>query len=156
MGADLIGFLVKGPSNITDKRQEAVDFLKNRNNVVRDYIDALGKLNEDDAVDYNEFFNKDEAILDFLEWRTFDGTHEETAELLNELVCQNPEKTVDDFIQFWENGARDATSRIDPDDKTKVIVFAGEMSYGDEPNGYGYETIRDATYLGLLNFFGIK
>lgn len=37
-----------------------------------------------------------------------------------------------------------------------MIGFAGEMTWGDEPSGLGYDLIRDGYRLDVLHFFCIR
>ena len=56
------------------------------------------------------------------------------------------------FIEEMDFGDRDTSWRV-----YKILgrkfysVFAGEMSYGDEPEGGGYETLKGLDMVGLLS-----
>jgi hypothetical protein len=118
MGADLIGYLVKGKVKLPPKSKAIAWFNKNQ-------VD--GKL-----IVSNEF--------------------EEEEEITKEAFV----KFIDDFYDFWKSSSRDASSRIDPDDKTQQIVFAGDMSWGDEPDGYGYGLLKQLLECGVDEVLGIK
>lgn len=61
------------------------------------------------------------------------------------------------FLDFWNRDApRDTVKRSDPDDPKQQIVVAGEMSWGDEPGGYGYQMLKAADYLQLMPLLGIR
>jgi hypothetical protein len=154
MGVDLIGFLVKGPRDISDKKEEAVKFLEKRNVFLKESIIRIQSvldenLNLDDDVNYEKLFNNDKLLNNFLEENQ--GSYYDIPELIEEdLIIDNPEKFVEKFINFWtSNYARDTTARADPDDPEKQIMFAGSESYGDEPNGYGYRMLKKVHQTGL-------
>ncbi|MEK6883205.1 MAG: hypothetical protein AABY22_26500, partial [Nanoarchaeota archaeon] len=65
-------------------------------------------------------------------------------------------QVVDDLLAVWEGNYRDVTSRLDPDDEEQKIVVAGEMSWGDEPQGGGYQALKYADQTGVLKVFGIR
>ena len=76
---------------------------------------------------------------------------------LDDIDFKKPEDVVGKFADFWEGGAaRDLSQRDDPDDRKQQIVVAGEMSWGDEPGGYGYQMLKMASQYGLLELFGIS
>lgn len=61
------------------------------------------------------------------------------------------------FLDFWNRDTpRDTVKRTDPDDPEQQIVVAGEMSWGDEPGGYGYQMLKAADYLQLMPLLGIR
>lgn len=61
---------------------------------------------------------------------------------------------VKEFIEFWnDGGARDSNSRLY---KTKKIVIAGDMSWGDSPEGYGYQMFEKMYKNNLEDFFGLE
>jgi hypothetical protein len=69
------------------------------------------------------------------------------------------EKFVDSFVGFWngEEYASDTALRdITLGDRDYRIVFAGEMSWGDEPDGTGYRWMRRAIRTGLTNILGLQ
>lgn len=155
MGVDLIGFIAKGPLDLLNKKQVAVKFLEERNVFLKESVTKLLDFAEDESADYAELFNGDELLLDFLD--NCNGSFEDDAQSIeDELIIKDPKKFVEEFIDFWFDGARDSMGRIDPDDPTKVIVFAGDATWGDEPNGYGYTLLKKIIQTGLDDVFGIR
>jgi hypothetical protein len=51
---------------------------------------------------------------------------------------------------------RDTCSREDPDNPHKKLVYAGEMSWGDEPQGQGYQMLKRALAWGFAEALGIR
>ena len=69
-----------------------------------------------------------------------------------------PSKVLDEFLNLWNGGEyRDASDRlVELGGKTYKIVFAGDMSWGDEPEGGAYEAIKHAYFFGFPYALGCK
>jgi hypothetical protein len=64
---------------------------------------------------------------------------------------------VKEFVEAWNDGlGRDGSSRIDPRDRRRKVVVAGELSWGDEPEGTGYQTLKKAFGLMIAQRLGVK
>jgi hypothetical protein len=75
----------------------------------------------------------------------FAGTPEELA------------KAVKDFAAAWNEGRfRDLAFRTDPDKPDRKVAVAGELSWGDEPEGLGYQTLKKAFGLGIAQRLGVS
>lgn len=155
MGANQLGFLVKGPANISDKRDQAIDLLKQRTMKLKGYQAQLNELKEESVESWSDLFPGDDEVSAYLDENAL--TPSDAVHALESLMPRDAAADVDKFIHFWQvSGARDVAYRIDPDDQTQAIVFAGEMSWGDEPSGMGYEMLDEAKNIGLLEIFGIR
>ena len=65
-------------------------------------------------------------------------------------------KEVREFVDFWNDGcARDLACRPDPEHPGRKVVVAGELSWGDEPDGFGYQTLKRAFGLGIAQALGV-
>ncbi len=74
----------------------------------------------------------------------FTGTPEELA------------KAVQEFVEAWNDSCfRDTSYRIDPDKPDRKVVVAGELSWGDEPDGFGYQMLKKAFGLGIAQRLGV-
>jgi hypothetical protein len=70
---------------------------------------------------------------------------------------QNLVKEVQEFAESWNNSSfRDLAFRIDPKKPGRKVVVAGDMSWGDEPDGLGYQMLKKAFGLGIAQSFGIS
>ena len=141
MGADQIGFLFKGPIKLDTTRtttQLAIERGKKVVEAIR-WLAAHGHLPDhlSDSLSHLDGDTVDEFVQD-------PGS------------VPDPERTVKDLIEWWHGSARDTCKRLDPDDKEQIIGFAGEMSWGDEPSGRGYQILRDAHLLNVPDLFEIK
>ena len=66
-------------------------------------------------------------------------------------------KIVKGFVDAWNKpNYRDMASRLDPDDRMRTVVVAGELSWGDEPEGKGYQLLKQAFGLGIAQSLGVK
>jgi hypothetical protein len=146
MGADMIGFLSKGPVKFTDAQKEAALAEGSRIlSLVREWHDL--ELAENPDADAIKAFLEANPVLK----RNFQSD----IIFAERLVDSNVNDVLAEFIEVWENGARDVASRIDPDNENMQLWFAGGMSWGDEPDGYGYQSYQDALLLGMTEKLGI-
>lgn len=137
MGAELITYIVKGPAKLDEsKREQAVDLAK-------DVIAAR------ELVEKDEITEKDRQMFALLA-----GTFDEDDLLA--IAELDAEKVVDSLFETWAEEYRDVNGRYDPDDEGQKIVVAGEMSWGDSPQGGGYQAFDAVAKLGLFEFFGLR
>ena len=65
-------------------------------------------------------------------------------------------KEVRDFVAGWNNGGfRDLSYRVDPLHPRRKVVVAGERSWGDEPQGVGYQMLKKAFGLTIAQRLGV-
>lgn len=157
MGADLFGILCKGPKYLNESlRDTAVLIAEDRIGRIKDFIERW----------------EDESLADELVGgpTPADLPSEDEVEEMCQLVdCQeiedfvhgqfddlNPEQVVREFFMAWIGNYSDVTWREDPDNHDEKILFAGEMSWGGEPEGDGYKALRLAERFGLFDLFGIR
>ena len=148
MGADLIGCLLKGPYDLPEeKKAEAILCAKGTMLLLRQA-----------AQDYAAEKPFAAEAAEILEEYQIDPDYElDGYDVSDEAIDRMAEVAVSDLYNVWNNGnARDMASRSDPDDPSQLLFFCGELSHGDSPQGYAYETITDAAKLGLLKFFNIR
>ena len=143
MGADLIGYIVKGPVKITKARQQkAIEYL---DRVFIIYNNANGD---------NEYMAKTmpKPASDLL-----DADECQFNNILEENIKFKTNDIVKAIVSFWHNPHyRDVCYVSDPDDKNQLIVFAGDMSWGDSPEGTGYRELDRMYWLGVNEALGIK
>ena len=64
---------------------------------------------------------------------------------------------IQEFADGWNKGCfRDMAARQDPDNPARQIVVAGDMSWGDEPDGLGYQLLKKAFGLGIAQLLGVQ
>ena len=65
-------------------------------------------------------------------------------------------KEVWDFAAGWNNSRfRDLSYRADPLHPRRKVVVAGELSWGDEPEGAGYQMLKKAFGLTIAQRLGV-
>ena len=65
-------------------------------------------------------------------------------------------KEVRDFVAGWNDGHfRDLSYRVDPLHPRRKVVVAGELSWGDEPDGVGYQMLKKAFGLTIAQRLGV-
>jgi hypothetical protein len=150
MGADLIGYHVKGPKHLDESKREAAEVKVAR---ARELQDALVRNEHENGRDEAAFVAREEEL-----WAQVcaEFPRMKDLEARDFAAAASTTTLVDNLFDLWKNGSRDASMRDDPDDPTQVMLFAGEPSWGDEPDGYGYVTLRDAEILGLFDRFNIR
>jgi hypothetical protein len=151
MGADIIGYHVLGPPKLTRSlRSKAVKR-------INDMKEALEEICNDEEAEDGPV---PDDFIDLLKTPLFRHLSAQTefSDLSFIREVHDPGKLVDEFMNFWDDPCfRDATSRIFTVKGQKVkVVFAGEMTWGDEPEGWGYTTLKAADYLGLFNIFKLQ
>lgn len=171
MGADLIGFFAIGPRVLdTSKRDAAIAEADRRLNWLREANHLLDHSVPTDAAQMHACLRHSP----FLEPGTAlpEGEDLDCDQLVIELeqLCCNVDgletltgaDAVDRFFQIPDRGARDwppvfrdSASVPDPADPSCVIVFAGERSWGDTPEGAGFRCLAQAQVLGISEALGI-
>jgi hypothetical protein len=151
MGADLIGYMVIGPMEISDEtKRKAIDQLEQLKAKAAkqcEIYEAAAEVGKEEAFDWDimEEFGIDIDDGFFDDWELF----------FDSIESLKPESFVEEIIDFWNSGSRDSASRIiEKDGKLLRIAFAGDMSWGDEPSGWGYECLRDAHKYNIAHILG--
>lgn len=136
MGAEQVGYLVKGPVNIARDRIDAAvrACQRRRKSLLEDAGERAGRGARCDAA-----WSATGALFD------------------PEDIPKNPKPAICEFVAWWATtDGRDTCSRQDPDDARQKLVYAGEMSWGDEPEGYGYRMLKQAFAWGFAKALGVR
>lgn len=151
MGADLVGYMVMGPVDILqeniDQALERLEALKTKATETLKALEKTGELDPEPQPWAAELYGIKIGEYFFDDWLEF----------LEDAADLNPEVLLNNIIDFWNSGSRDAVSRIieDKNGKDVRILFAGDMSWGDEPGGWGYECLRDVHKYGIESLLGL-
>lgn len=137
MGADQVGYLTSGPVQLDETRIAA---LKVRLSKAKDRIKVYYEADDTDQTD-TDYDALMAALGDVLDEPYFEQVLDNAGCGLEGLPG---EKEVDLFRDWWNGGhsGRDVLSRPDPINPGRVLVFAGEMTWGDTPSGHGYCTLN--------------
>lgn len=170
MGADLIGYIVVGPAEL-DKSKEKKQALMEQAEKDKKLIDEISKLLTEKGLDDADYDAQIAALSDkqrtyvegLNERREGDSWFREEEDVNNLLdwaeeafTPEAVESIIEDLFAVWDNGARDSMSRSLPGDPTQRILACGELSWGDEPDGWGYQTLKKADRAGILDAYGIR
>ena len=70
---------------------------------------------------------------------------------------QDLAKEIHEFVAGWNDGRfRDLAFRDDPEKPGRKVAVAGELSWGDEPDGRGYQMLKKAFGLTIAQLLGVK
>jgi hypothetical protein len=144
MGADLVGYMVVGKNSITEEmRQAAVAKAKATRDIAKAW-DAAEEAKEDFKPPY--FPETWEALC-------FDTA--EYVDHIAEMTDEDCETAVNTAIGFLNDPAyRDCASRSLGNDE--FVLFCGEMTWGDEPEGGGYSELKTIHELDIVAELGLR
>jgi hypothetical protein len=146
MGADMLGYLVRGPARIAKRRIETA---------ARMILAAARQRRKTGLVDCPDCGYEIEAKQDFD--GVCPGCCGRIGDPLVEIhTLREARAYVKRLADRWPPDCRDTVSRCDPDDARQILVFAGDMSYGDEPEGCGYQDLRELMRSGAAQALGIR
>ncbi|MDP8218652.1 MAG: hypothetical protein P9M03_08000 [Candidatus Theseobacter exili] len=136
MGADMIGYLVKGPRKLP---RNAVSLAEKELKALRERLKKNPKKCElcGSGLDENKDGSKTCDNCDGWPIISASSTNKEIKDIAKELA------------ENWPVKGRDVCYRQDPDDPKQIIVFAGDMSWGDPPEGTGYQYLKELTASGV-------
>ena len=63
---------------------------------------------------------------------------------------------INTWVNPWPPDYRDVSARGNPDNPKEVIICAGELSWGDEPQGRGFQTLKTILNSGVSNELGLR
>lgn len=154
MSTVFISYLVFGPSKFN-----AAQISKAREHVEQ-VTDALGTVNAALHESKNDYECSDVvtamAVLTKLVPNEHDDTPGDYLRRVEESLSGESGNVIDDLIEVWGGPMGDSISRIVPGAFNTVAVCAGESSHGDEPEGFTYQTLKRAEFLGLFELLDIE
>lgn len=108
-------------------------------------------------------FNSIEQLRSHPDYRSLiqgvlnDCDHDVEAQYVFDGTLEGLAKEVREFVSGWNDGCfRDLAYRDDPDKSRRKVVVAGELSWGDEPDGRGYQMLKKAFGLGIAQLLGVS
>lgn len=152
MGADFISYCVFGPRKLSLGKKMMTKAQKQMTEFVKKAV-ALEELEKkaDDGVP-----GADDALGVFMDENL--RPYQEVSDITWATAYKkDPMKLVKELIEIWHKSPRDSNWRYVPGSNQKRIVwYCGEMTWGDEPDGEGYQTMRRADLAGLHEIFGLE
>ena len=153
MGADLIVNIAFGPDKVTltdEKRDEILKLAKEFVAAAKHAVCAPedGECDRGSGYIYEENITEDDK-------KYIESVDVDDLEIASQL---DPEKVLNEFLTLWnESGNRDSASRtVMVGDQRFQIITAGDTTWGDEPEGLDYLTIKNARVLGIPCRLGIQ
>ncbi|MCC6681644.1 MAG: hypothetical protein IT445_12145 [Phycisphaeraceae bacterium] len=161
MGADLIGYFGKGPKKLPQRAVPAaiaeaerrLEWLQRARPIVesREHAAVIDLLRDCPWLDPKQLpctaADVDSKQLYF--------EIEHLLDTVGDVTDLTGEQVVKAFIEFWPPHFRDTAHVVDPDCPDKLIVFAGEHSWGDTPTGAGFQLLNQAGILGFAAVLGV-
>lgn len=140
MGRDLIGIMYAGPVKFSDEDfSKAAETFQHYISSFKAFEASLNEIEDPEEVSslQEDFFSSINVLPDDFEerWDSFDS-------------AVSLFKTGEDFVSaiqhVWSGESRDVYYRdFSPTkDASFRVVFAGDSSWGDEPDGYGYRILK--------------
>lgn len=85
------------------------------------------------------------------------SSYREAEITLEYMECIKPGKFLKEFVAWWNRGdANDTSWRMDPDDRKRKIVVCGAATFGDSPDGQGFNLMQEAWNFDLPHRLGIR
>lgn len=167
MGMDLVGFLISAPikREITDEmieshRQRALELVEPVYRYLTDETlpnnktsaDMQAAVKEVEALYADSFQERFEDIGDELE----DST-EILGQLRSPQAFRSQVRALEERLASALAGSRDLAMReLRIDGELRHILFAGEGTWGDEPEGVAYSVIKDIHEFGVAELFDLR
>lgn len=159
MGADMIGYQTMMPDKLTKKEKEILNAHLDELETLlkgKDFIKKLAKEKSCNDPLLSKLNEISPLIPSEMENLSFDGENEEDQEELKDLIDSVLEYIPEarKFINAPETnfGGHDTSYRSYTIlGRTFYSVFAGEMSWGDEPDGEGYQLLKNLDRVGVLS-----
>lgn len=155
MGADLITYMLVGPNTLDDDPKKREKAIMHASRMIA-AVTAWQTLH-DEHLDSDDAQNEIEVpatLIRELKHFGIDPTTCDIDDYNSGVVGADAENTVKDLFELWNvGGFRDVNTRRW---RTHQILVAGDMSWGDEPDGAGYQICKRCGRLGLFSFYGIE
>jgi hypothetical protein len=158
MGAELLGWLAKGPLKLHVSRQHKRQIVHQLTQVA-DWWRSLGEDAESDFASRvgecpvpmaQSLVEDEESFLRLIAWLT-EPDENGQARTPRQLISMRLNKLLD-----WPPNYGTVAWTQDPDDPSQVLVFAGELSHGDLPETAGYRHLQLLALTGVGALVGIK
>jgi hypothetical protein len=150
---ETIGCVLKGPAKFTKKQIAAAEAKVAA--IVEAAKQAEQAFKDEHPIDkeYVPYVKRLEKMLDYEQYDSF----EDAEDIIGLMANMEPKKFVEEFTEWWRTGyARDTCSRPDPDDKKSILLFCGESSNGNSPDGEGWNHVRHAEWFDLFRVLNIR
>lgn len=155
MGASLVSFIVKVPNKFADVTVAAA---KAHAAKMSDLISSLNAALYEAKGDFDadSVQAKMREIVPLIDLPRIGVASDDTEEIVSVLEgCDVGEHIVDDLVNLVGDAPSDIGWRSDPHNPAFYIVVAGDTTWGEEPEGEGYQTLKTGFFFGLCGMLGI-
>lgn len=153
MGADLIGYQTMYPEKFDqDEKEKLLKFIKKIESFLSTPNLAELLTKESKATDpYYKLLNELVPYIAYeIEEQGIQNDEDEIQCLIEEVLAGIEEGK--SFLDFPNVSGRDSSDRVYVfGGRTFIAVFAGESTWGDEPEGSGYTKLKQLDRIGLLH-----
>ena len=149
MGADQIGYLLVGPDTLSPRKVGKLRRLLAKAWEIIDAHKEVARAINSDVLGFPEHVIQSVGSL----LGASEGRYSELLEHMGKDLDDLPTmKQLNEFVEWWNDGTpgRDVATRNHPTKKGWLILWAGEMTWGDEPSGDGYSMLHGLGDWGLL------
>ena len=155
MGADFISYCVFGPTKLSTSKK----VFKKAEKRFTEYVKLACEL--DELVKQACDSSKPREVADAADARVKELLNKHCIDCTDDVTWateykDKPVQLIDDLFDVWHNCSRDSSYRTLPGNKQRKVWYAGDMSWGDEPDGFGYLTMKRVDMAGLLDIFGLE
>jgi hypothetical protein len=159
MSESLIVHICKGPATIKHKPSIA-KAKKHVAEVIKAARFAKKCLDEDKEAVLDKMRDEKHPLLQLLEPMMKNdqfSSYKEADFIIEGMVLTKPNRVVNEFIEWWNRGdANDTAWRMDPDNRRLKIVVCGAGTWGDSPDGQGFNLMQEVWRFDLPHRFGIR
>jgi hypothetical protein len=146
MGADLIGYMCIGPKKISKAQAQAAE---EKAWQIFQGLRAWWKAVETEAESPPEI-ERALSLAQIDDPRELESLAFGEDKDIETATKEDIVALVDEIAGFWNDPcSRDVVDRLISD--SEKVVFCGDMSWGDEPEGYGYRMLKMAHVLDILD-----
>lgn len=137
MGANMLGYTLVKPV-----KGEAI---------AKKHLDSIKKVLQSDVNNVKKLYRLNDLCVNLIEYNQYEEVDDEDSESIDRIL----EGIKNDVAQLETDGLeiplfRDVNMRYAKIGKKRIeIVFAGELSWGDEPDGLGYKYLKRIVTLGI-------
>ena len=156
MGADLITYTFVGPKEIKLTPARTDILVKKLESAINAKIDKADKALAEIHVTSVDILCGDKRYRYWLE--EYLDEEEDGQSVIVGMDTAAIRELIGEFVEFWNDPPfRDTTFRYFGTGKDiRKIVIAGEMSWGDEPDGEGFQLMKKASLCGLIELLDIE
>lgn len=158
MGADLIGYHYCGPKEFSEEVLSKAVALYDR---FLSRIRHFEELEDDTSDTYDVMDTYFSVLKEYYKEKGIESVptyfEDDAMNLMQAMNFDSGEDFTEALTMVWGGGGRDVSARyITVGEQSFSIVFAGERTWGDSPDGIGYQTFQAVSAIpGMEDLLGL-